>query len=207
MQYNHVGTTGLRVSSLSIGGWLTYGGSVDVGRSVEILRAAIDAGINFVDMADVYVRGEAERVVDHLLRDYCTAGRQRSDLVLSTKVFWPMSDNTNDRGLSRKHIFESIDKSLRRMGTDYVDMYFCHRYDALTPLEETVRAMDDLVRAGKVLYWGTSCWTADQLRAAHEICARGGYYAPVVEQPQYSLLHRDIETDGVQAAADRKSVV
>ncbi|MCB9532349.1 MAG: aldo/keto reductase family protein [Myxococcales bacterium] len=201
MQYRQLGRSGLRVSALSIGGWLTLGGSVDRDGSVRILGAALEAGVNFVDMADVYARGEAERVVDALLRERAHRGQRRAHLVLSTKVFWPMSDDPNDRGLSRKHIHESIDASLRRMGTDYVDLYFCHRFDPQTPLEETVRAMDDLVRAGKVLYWGTSCWTADQLHAAHAICDAGGYHRPTVEQPQYSLLHRDIEHDGVRDAA------
>ena len=123
------------------------------------LRTALDNGINFIDVADVYARGEAEKVVGGVIRDY-----RRSDLVISSKVYWPMSDNINDRGLSRKHIFESIDKTLQRLGTDYLDIYFCHRYDADTPLEETVRAMSDLVRSGKVLYWGTSVWEADQIR-------------------------------------------
>src|SRR5688572_2488570 len=114
----------------------------------------------------------------------------RHELVLSSKVFWPMSDDVNDRGLSRKHIVESIDKSLKRIGTDYLDMYFCHRFDEDTPVEETCRAMDDLVRSGKVLYWGTSEWTGAQLRSAHAIADKRNLSPPAVEQPQYSLIAR-----------------
>jgi aryl-alcohol dehydrogenase-like predicted oxidoreductase len=129
----------------------------------------------------------------------------RHQLVISSKVFWPMSDDVNDRGLSRKHIVESVEKSLQRIQTDYLDLYFCHRYDDQTPLEETVRAMDDLVRQGKVLYWGTSEWTGEQLRAAHAIADRRNAYAPVVEQPQYNLMVRHkVESDVVPAAQDTR---
>jgi len=186
MPYRRVGSAGIRVSALSLGGWTTFGASVNDDASVRsILRRAFDAGINFFDIADVYAKGEAERRMGTVLREL-----PRHELVLSSKVFWPMSDAPNDRGLSRKHIFESIDKSLRRIGTDYLDFYFCHRFDNDVPLEETVRALDDLVRAGKVLYWGTSEWSGAQLRDAHAIADRRNLYAPVVEQPQYSLLAR-----------------
>lgn len=126
----------------------------------------------------------------------------RHTLVIATKVYWPMSDDINDRGLSRKHIFESIDKSLKRLGTDYVDLYFCHRPDPETPLYETVRAMDDLVRMGKVLYWGTSVWTGAQIREALYLCEKGGFYPPQVEQPQYSMLYREhVEHDVLPVTA------
>jgi aryl-alcohol dehydrogenase-like predicted oxidoreductase len=128
----------------------------------------------------------------------------RHTLVIATKVFLPMSDDVNDRGLSRKHIFESVDKSLRRLGTDYVDLYFCHRPDPDTPVEETARAMDDLVHQGKVLYWGTSEWSGAQIAEAHAVCERYGLYRPQVEQPEYSLLHRErVEGDVLPAAAAR----
>jgi voltage-dependent potassium channel beta subunit len=192
MPYRRVGSAGIRVSALSLGGWTTFGSSLDDDTTIRaILLRAFDGGVNFFDIADVYAKGEAERRMGAVLREL-----PRHELVLSSKVFWPMSDAPNDRGLSRKHIFESIDKSLRRIGTEYLDFYFCHRFDADVPLEETVRALDDLVRAGKVLYWGTSEWTGAQLRDAHAIADRRNLYGPVVEQPQYSLLARQkVERD------------
>lgn len=188
MRYRHLGQSGLRVSSVAIGGWLTLGKSVEEDISQEILRCSIEEGINFIDVADIYARGESENVVGRILPDYT-----RSDLVISTKVFWPMSDNPNDRGLSRKHIFESIDKSLDRLRTDYVDIYFCHRWDDSTPLLETMRAMTDLIRSGKVHYWGTSMWSAEQLRQALDLAEKYHLYPPTAEQPRYNLLHREIE--------------
>ena len=190
-----MGRTGLQVSSVSIGGWLTLGGSVDDATSKAIIRTAVDGGVNFVDLADVYSHGAAERVAGAALVEH-----DRSSLVLSTKVFGRMGDGPNQRGLSRKHIVESCEASLKRLGTDYIDLYFCHRSDTDTPLEETVRAMDDLIHQGKVLYWGTSVWPVDLLDAAHDLCDRRGYYAPVVEQPQYSLLERSIESTTLPAA-------
>ncbi len=201
MQYRNVGRTGLKVSSVSIGGWLTLGGSVELDASVRILHTAVDHGINFIDLADVYARGRAEEAAGQFLREYTAGdGRERSDLVISSKVFWPMGEGPNARGLSRKHIMESVDASLKRLGTDYLDLYFCHRYDDATPLDETARAMDDLIRQGKILYWGTSCWNGEQLRAAHRLCTDRGLYEPVVEQPQYNLLDRHIESDVLPAA-------
>jgi voltage-dependent potassium channel beta subunit len=190
MQYRNVGKSGLKVSAISIGGWLTFGDSVGEGDVARILRRALGAGVNFVDLADVYGGGSAEEVCGRVLKDV-----PRTSLVVSSKVFWPMGDGPNDRGLSRKHVFESVDASLRRLGTDYLDLYFCHRWDDDTPLEETVRAMDDLIRAGKVLYWGTSMWTGPQLQAAHKVAHELGLRAPIVEQPRYNLLDRRIEAD------------
>jgi voltage-dependent potassium channel beta subunit len=187
MSYRGLGRCGTKVSTFGLGGWTTYGGSVKDQSSVRgIIRAAYDAGINFFDIADVYARGESEKIMGEALREL-----PRHELIITSKVYWPMSEDVNDKGLSRKHILESIDKSLKRIGTDYLDIYFCHRYDPETPLEETVRAMDDLVHQGKVLYWGTSEWTAEQLQAAYELCEKRGYYKPQVEQPQYSLIARD----------------
>ncbi|MEE8405133.1 MAG: aldo/keto reductase, partial [candidate division Zixibacteria bacterium] len=189
MKYRRIGSSGLKVSEISLGAWLTYGRSVEDKRSEAIIHKAIESGVNFIDIADAYAGGSAEKTVGQAIKPF-----KRSDLVISTKLFWPMSDNVNDRGLSRKHIMESIDKSLKRIGTDYVDIYFCHRYDEETEVEETVRAMDDLIRQGKILYWGTSVWEADQIQKANDIAGKFGAYAPIVEQPQYNMLDRHIET-------------
>jgi len=197
MPYRRLGKAGLKVSALSLGGWTTFGGSVtDDDVTGRILRRAFDAGVNFFDIADIYAKGEAERRMGAVLRQL-----PRHELVISSKVFWPMSDDVNDRGLSRKHIVESVEKSLKRVGTDYLDLYFCHRFDEETPVEETARAMDDLVRQGKVLYWGTSEWTGAQLRDVHAVTSRRGWDGPVVEQPQYSLLARRKFEDDVRPAA------
>jgi voltage-dependent potassium channel beta subunit len=186
MKYRNLGNSGLKVSLFSLGGWTTFGGSISDERLVKnILYAAFEAGINFFDIADIYAKGESERIMGKILRDF-----PRHRLVISSKLFWPMSDDVNDCGLSRKHIMESVDKSLKRIGTDYLDMYFCHRFDEHTPVEETARAMDDLVRAGKVLYWGTSEWSGEQIRRVAAVCDRRNLYFPAVEQPQYNLLTR-----------------
>ncbi|MGE0631000.1 MAG: aldo/keto reductase [Pseudobdellovibrionaceae bacterium] len=186
MTYRSLGKSGIKVSSYSLGGWTTFGGSIqDKKQAQEIILKAYEAGINFFDIADVYANGASEVMMGETLR---TLPRHR--LVISSKVFWPMSDDINDKGLSRKHILESIEKSLKRIGTDYLDLYFCHRFDSETPLEETVRAMDDLVHQGKVLYWGTSEWTGDQLEEVNALCRSHGFYRPQVEQPQYNLITR-----------------
>jgi voltage-dependent potassium channel beta subunit len=187
MQYRRLGNSGLKVSALSLGGWTTFGELVkDQGVTDKIIERAYAAGINFFDIADIYARGESELMMGKVLAQF-----PRHTLVISSKVFWPMSDDVNDRGLSRKHIFESVHKSLKRVGTDYLDLYFCHRYDDDTPLEETIRAMDDLIHQGKILYWGTSEWTGAQIQAAFDICEKYNLYKPQVEQPQYSLLVRE----------------
>ncbi len=197
MTYRRMGATGLQLSTLSLGGWTTFGGSVrDDALVRSILTTAFEAGINFFDIADVYARGEAERMMGAVLADL-----PRHELVISSKLFWPMSDAPNDHGLSRKHVMESVEKSLRRIGTDYLDLYFCHRYDADTPTEETVRAMEDLVRQGKVLYWGTSEWTGAQITDACEIADRRNAYRPSVEQPQFNLLSRGKVEGDVRPAA------
>lgn len=192
MQYRRLGTAGMKVSTISFGGWINFGeGKVDSGEAQRVVETAHDRGINYFDLADIYGTGQAELQMGATLKQY-----SRHKLVLATKVFWPMSDDVNDRGLSRKHIMESINMSLTRLGTDYVDIYFCHRPDPETPLYETIRAMDDLVRQGKVLYWGTSVWTGALLTEALQICKEEGFYPPQVEQPQYSMVFReDFETD------------
>ncbi|MBD3257967.1 aldo/keto reductase [candidate division GN15 bacterium] len=188
MNYRQVGKTGLKISEISLGAWLTYGNSVEAATAETIIKAAVDNGINFIDIADIYAKGKAEEVVGKAIKDM-----KRSDLVISSKVFWPMSDNVNDRGLSRKHIMESIDKSLQRIGTDYLDIYYCHRYDEGVPVDETVRAMSDLVQQGKVLYWGTSVWDAEQIEQAIGAADKYLAYRPSVEQPRYNMLDRHIE--------------
>ncbi|MCG3138499.1 MAG: L-glyceraldehyde 3-phosphate reductase [Phycisphaerae bacterium] len=186
MSYRSLGQCGLKVSVLSLGGWLTFGKELTEGTLVQrLVRRAVEAGINFFDLADVYAHGAAEEVMGRALVEW-----PRHSLVISSKVFYPTGNGPNDRGLSRKHIMESAERSLRRIGTDYLDLYFCHRYDAETPLEETARAMDDLVRQGKVLYWGTSEWSGGQIRAIQELCRAAGWHRPQVEQPQYSLIAR-----------------
>ena len=197
MQYRKLGNCGLKVSTVSVGGWLTAGGSVQDHVFHDVMRASIEGGINFIDLADIYARGEAERVVGRLLGDY-----KRSDLVLSSKAFWPMTDNVNDRGLSRKHIMESCEKSLQRLGTDYLDIYFCHRMDPEVAIEETTRAMEDLIRQGKVLYWGTSVWSGDGMRQAHAVADKRNAYAPVVEQPMFHLLDRGVAGDVIPTAQE-----
>ena len=191
MKYRAMGRCGLKLSALSLGGWTTFGESITDAATVRtIIRAAYERGVNFFDMADAYARGEAERVMGQALREL-----PRHTLVLASKVFRPMSDDVNDRGLSRKHIMEAVDRSLLRIGTDYLDLYFCHRDDPDTPVEETVRAMDDLVRAGKVLYWGTSEWPAATLQEALDVAGRT-LYRPQVEQSLYNpLSRRRVEQD------------
>jgi aryl-alcohol dehydrogenase-like predicted oxidoreductase len=178
MEYRSVGKAGIKISEVALGAWLTFGESVDEETAQACIKTAVDSGVNFLDNADIYARGEAERVMGKVIGDL---GLRRQNLVISSKTFWPMSDDVNDRGLSRKHIMESVEGSLRRLGTDYLDLYFCHRHDPETPLEEVVRAMDDLVHQGKVLYWGTSVWRAAQIEAAVGTARALNAYLPQVE--------------------------
>lgn len=198
MEYRQLGRmSGLKVSAVALGGWTTFGESIqDQHRAQAIITAAYDAGINFFDIADAYAKGKSEEMMGKTLAQF-----PRHTLVISSKLFWPMSDDINDRGLSRKHIMESIDASLKRIGTDYLDIYYCHRFDAETPLEETIRAMDDLVHQGKIIHWGTSEWTGQQLSAANGLARLGGWYPPVVDQPGYNMMRRErVETDVIPAA-------
>lgn len=188
MQYRSLGKSGLKVSALSLGSWLTIGDRVNKATAEAIINTAIAGGVNFFDLADGYANGAAERHTGVILKN-----QTRTKLVISSKVFWPQSDDPNDCGLSRKHIFESIDRSLKNIAIDYLDIYFCHREDPNTPLEETVMAMDDLVRQGKILYWGTSMWNIKTLKKAITFANKHGLHAPVVEQPPYNLLERWIE--------------
>ena len=189
-----MGHTGLKISEISLGAWLTYGGTVEQKTSEKIVRRAVELGVNFIDIADIYAKGSAETAVGKAI-----APLKRSDLVISSKLFWPMTENVNDRGLSRKHIMESIRGTLKRIGTDYLDIYFCHRFDPETPVEETVRAMEDLVRAGDILYWGTSVWEADQIDDAVSSAVHWRGYPPSVEQPRYNMLDRHIEREIIPA--------
>ena len=190
MNYRHLGTSGLRVSEVSLGSWLTYGGTVEDEAATACIHRAFERGVNFFDTANIYRRGEAEQVVGRALR-----GIDRDDYVLATKVYFPMGDGPNDRGLSRKHITEQCERSLARLGVDYVDLYQCHRPDPETPLEETLHTLDDLVRHGKVLYVGVSEWPAELLDEARRIQAERGFDPIVSNQPQYSMLYRAIEAD------------
>ncbi len=186
MEYRRLGNSGLKISRIALGGWTTFGGSVtDEAIARGIIDQAIAGGVNFFDQADIYAKGQSELLMGKILKE-----QNRNNLVISSKCYWPMTEDPNDRGLSRKHIMQSIDGSLKRLGTDYLDIYFCHRFDTETPLEETVSAMTDLVRSGKILYWGTSEWTGQQIEDAIVLAKANGLVAPVVEQPHYSLAFR-----------------
>jgi voltage-dependent potassium channel beta subunit len=196
MEYRRLGKHGLRVSALSLGAWLTFGAQIDEDTARECMLAAYEAGVNFFDNADAYANGQAEVVMGKIIKEL-----RRTDLVISSKAFWPVGPGPNDRGLSRKHLMESVNNSLRRLGTDYLDLFFCHRYDPETPVEEVVRTLDDLVHHGKILYWGTSEWRGGQIAHAVGIAKQWGLYPPAVEQPQYHMFKRDIvETELVEAA-------
>ncbi len=185
MNYRVLGRTGLKISEVSIGGWLTYGSTVEQTAARDVVRRALDLGINHVDTADVYAQGACETALGQVLD-----GVRRSSYVLASKVYWPTGPGPNDKGLSRKHVHETIDASLKRLKTDYLDIFYCHRPDPDVPLEETVVAMEDLVARGKTLYWGVSCWTAEQITKACRLATRS---KPVVDQPPYNVFDRHIE--------------
>ncbi len=190
MRYRSLGKSGLKVSEIGLGSWLTLGSSVDRAGTRVIVRRAFELGVNLFDSADVYSEGEGEQALGLALRDL-----PRHHLVLASKAFFPMSEHPNDRGLSRKHLFESVEGSLRRLGTDYLDLHQCHRADPETPLEETVAAYEDLVRQGKVLYWGVSLWPPDEIARACRIAGARGGFRPISSQPQYSMLRREPERE------------
>lgn len=188
MEYRRLGRSGLKVSALSFGSWVTYGNQVKIPAAREIMAAAWDHGVNFFDNAEVYASGESERIMGEALR---ALKWPRSRYVVSTKFFWGLADGPNERNtLNRKYLLQAIDGSLARFGLDYVDLVFCHRPDPNTPIEETVWAMHDMISSGKALYWGTSEWSAEEIRTAWEIAERHHLHKPVVEQPQYNLFHR-----------------
>jgi aryl-alcohol dehydrogenase-like predicted oxidoreductase len=197
VEFRHLGSSGLKVSEIVYGNWITHGSQVENDTAIACVRAALDAGVTTFDTADAYANGAAETVLGEAL-----AGQRRESLEILTKVYWPTGPKgPNDSGLSRKHIMESIDASLRRLRTDHVDLYQAHRYDVETPLDETMRAFADVVRAGKAHYIGVSEWTADQIRSGQELARELGI--PLVSnQPQYSMLWRIIEAEVVPASAE-----
>jgi aryl-alcohol dehydrogenase-like predicted oxidoreductase len=197
MHYRNLGRWGVKVSAIGLGSWLTYGGSVAEDASRACIQRAYERGVTFFDTANVYARGVAEEILGRAIANY-----RRDSIVLATKVFFPMGNGPNDRGLSRKHVTEQAHLSLRRLGVDYIDLYQCHRYDNTTPLEETCSVMNDLVRAGKILYWGVSEWNADQIAAAVRMCRGAGWAEPVSNQPQYNALWRRIEDRVLPACAE-----
>ncbi|MEE4542815.1 aldo/keto reductase family protein [Streptomyces sp. V4-01] len=196
MEYRHLGRSGLVISEIAYGNWLTHGSQVEEDAATACVRAALDAGITTFDTADVYAQTRAESVLGRALK-----GERREGLEIFTKVYWPTGPGRNDRGLSRKHIMESIDNSLRRLQTDHVDLYQAHRFDRFTPLEETMEAFADVVHSGKAHYIGVSEWTADQIRRAHAL-ARELHIPLVSNQPQYSALWRVIEGEVVPACEE-----
>ncbi|MDQ0338637.1 voltage-dependent potassium channel beta subunit [Caldalkalibacillus uzonensis] len=190
MNYRRLGRSGLKVSEISLGSWLTFGKSVDKETAVKTIQKAYELGVNFFDSANVYERGEGERVMAVALKPF-----PRESYVITTKAFWPMGDGPNDRGLSRKHVFEQVHASLKRMKLDYIDIFYCHRYDPETPVDETLRTIDDLIRQGKILYAGVSEWTAAQIREALHVADKYLLDRIVVNQPQYNMLYRYIEEE------------
>ena len=187
MNYRRLGSAGLKVSELSLGAWVTYGEQVGEDVALKCMSAAYDDGVNFFDNAEAYANGNAEIVMGNVIKKLKW---RREDFVVSSKVFWG-GEGPNDLGLSRKHIFEACRNSLKRFQLDYLDLFFCHRPDPNTSIEETVRAMDDLVHQGKILYWGTSEWSAADIMRAHALAREHGLTPPQMEQPQYNMFHRD----------------
>jgi voltage-dependent potassium channel beta subunit len=191
MHYRRLGRSGLKVSEISLGSWVTIGSQVAEKASLELVQAAYDQGVNFFDCADMYAEGKAEEVMGKAIQNI-----PRPALVLSTKVFFPTFPGPNGKGLSRKHITDSIHTSLRRLKTDYVDLYFCHRFDPDTPMEELVRTMTDLIAQGKIMYWGTSKWTGSQIASAVAVARQFNLIPPTMEQPKYNMLERrSVEVD------------
>jgi voltage-dependent potassium channel beta subunit len=188
MQYRQLGKTGLKVSALSFGAWVTFGKQIGDPVASKLLHTAYDSGINFFDNAEAYADGQAEVVMGAILKK---SGWRRSSYLVSSKVFFGAGgDRPNEEGLSRKHMVEACHEALLRLQVDYLDLYYCHRPDPTVPIEESCRAMHDLITQGKVLYWGTSEWSATQIEAAHAVCDRLSLHHPVVEQPEYNLFHR-----------------
>ena len=188
MHYRRLGRSGLQISELSFGSWVTYGNQVNRNAAAELMAAAFDAGVNFFDNAEVYAGGQSEELMGNALKDL---KKPRLSYIVSTKFFWGITKGPNQvNTLNRKYLLHAIDGSLKRLQLDYVDLVYCHRPDPHTPIEETVWAMSDMITRGKALYWGTSEWSADEIRAAYDIAERHHLHKPVVEQPQYNLFHR-----------------
>jgi voltage-dependent potassium channel beta subunit len=186
MEYRRLGKAGIKVSALSLGAWVTYGGQVGEEVAEQCMTAAFEHGVNFFDNAEAYADGNAEVVMGNVIKK---VGWKRDDLVISTKIFWG-GKGPNDTGLSRKHITEGVNRALQRLQMDYIDLVFCHRPDPNTPIEETVRAMDQVVRSGKAYYWGTSEWSAAQIMRADGLARQYGLTPPSMEQPQYNMFER-----------------
>jgi voltage-dependent potassium channel beta subunit len=188
MNYRRLGRSGLKISELSFGSWVTYGNQVDTRAARELMAAAFDAGVNFFDNAEIYAKGDSEVIMGKVLKELAWP---RIRYIVSTKFYWGMRTCANDNNtLNRKYLLDAIDGSLKRLQLDHVDLVYCHRADPATPIEETVWAMHNIIERGKALYWGTSEWNADEIRAAWDIADRRNLHKPVVEQPQYNLLHR-----------------
>ncbi len=185
MKYNNLGRSGLRVSEISFGSWLTFGSNLDQSSVKEFMRFAVNSGINFFDNAEVYAKGESEMMMGEALKEF-----RREDLVVSTKIYWG-GNGPNDTGLSWKHLVEGTRNSLRRMRLSYIDIVFCHRPDPVTPMEETVRAMDYIIKSGYAFYWGTSEWSTAQIREAFRVAEKYNCILPIAEQPQYNLFTRE----------------
>jgi len=204
MQYRRLGPSGLQVSELSLGSWVTYHNQVDAKAAREMLAAAFDAGVNFFDNAEVYAKGQSEIVMGQALK---ALGWPRLNYIVSTKFFWGLDRDGNAVNrkdtLNRKYLMQAIDGSLARMGLEHIDLVYCHRPDPHTPIEETVWAMSDMITRGKALYWGTSEWSAQEIRAAWEIAERHHLHKPAMEQPQYHLFHRKrVEQEYARLYAD-----
>jgi voltage-dependent potassium channel beta subunit len=187
MEYRRLGSSGLKVSALSFGSWVTFGKQVDIDLAAEEMKVALDHGVNFFDNAEAYEAGKSEVVMGKAIQKL---GLRRTDYVVSTKIFWG-GKGPNDTGLSRKHVVEGVRGALERLQLDYVDLVFCHRPDYETPIEETVRAMSHVIDRGWALYWGTSEWSAEQIRQAYEVALRLNLVPPTMEQPEYNMFHRD----------------
>ena len=189
MEYRHLGRTGIRVSALSLGSWVTFHRQVNVDSAVDMMSAAYNAGVNFFDNAEIYAKGKSEEVMGAALKKL---GWRRASYLVSTKLFWGINEGVNEKDtLNRKYLLEAIEGSLKRFGLDHVDLVYCHRPDPETPIEETVWAMHNIVNSGKAMYWGTSEWSAMEIIAAIEIAERHHLHKPVMEQPEYNLLHRE----------------
>ena len=189
MLYRRLGKSGLKVSALSLGSWLTFGKQIDDDTAEKLMVTAYDQGVNFFDNAEIYARGESERVMGRILKNQ---GWSRDSYIVSSKVFFgDGGQKPTQKGLNRKHVFEACDAALQRLQVEYLDLYFCHRPDKETPIEETVWAMNDLMRQGKILYWGTSEWSAQEIMEAHRVAQQYRLVGPTMEQPQYNLFHRD----------------
>lgn len=185
MHYRRLGRSGLKVSEISLGAWITFGAQLGEEAAAELIHAAFEQGINFFDNADMYAGGQAEDLMGRAIHDL-----PREALVIASKVFWPTMPGPNGRGLSRKHVTESVNASLRRLDVEYLDLYYCHRYDPDTPVEEVIWVMNDLIHQGKILYWGTSEWESTQVMQAIGLARQLNLIGPTMEQPQYNLFSR-----------------